>query len=103
MPAFPSKLFSDLSSDLRQRPQAAAVLGLAVAGCVAGAVIVYGKGITITTKRRVWKRVGTVDKLYCFPLKSGKGKDCPALTFEELGPRAGPFQDRTFCLAMENE
>ena len=89
-----SKLFSDVSSDLSQRPL---IYGLALAGCLSGA-FAYKQGTV-----RKWKKVGKVDKLYCFPMKSGKAKDCTSLAFEEIGPRAGPFKDRTFCLALEDQ
>lgn len=87
--------FSEMSSDLNQRPL---LCGLTLAGCAAGGLAAYH-----VLSARKWKKVGKVDKLYCFPLKSGKAKVCNSLAFEEIGPRAGPFQDRTFCLALQDQ
>lgn len=45
-----------------------------------------------------WKRVGKVDELWLYPLKSGKGKSVTAAEFQRLGMKAGIFRDRSFCI-----
>jgi uncharacterized protein YcbX len=42
--------------------------------------------------------VGTVDKLYVFPIKGAKAIEVTTASFERLGPRAAVFRDRTFCV-----
>ena len=52
------------------------------------------------------RRVGVVEKLYVFPLKSGKAHSAEALHFDILGPRhLGPrgMLDRTFMIVNEEK
>ncbi|TRY77867.1 hypothetical protein TCAL_08131 [Tigriopus californicus] len=49
-----------------------------------------------------WVRVGTVDRLFVFPLKSGKAKEVNTVEFAKLGPKSAMFRDRSFCLVKEN-
>ena len=48
--------------------------------------------------RRRWKTVGTIDKIYIYPLKSGKAKEVPMADFGPMGIKAGPFVDRSFMV-----
>ena len=44
-------------------------------------------GLIAWSRRRRWVRVGTVGKLYIFPLKSGAVVESSKLNFQSMGPR----------------
>ena len=50
-----------------------------------------------------WQKVGSVDKLIVYPLKSGRGNDVLSARFESMGMRAAVFRDRTFCVVKPVE
>lgn len=48
--------------------------------------------------RPKWQRVGTLDQLWIYPLKSGKGISLCSANLQKMGLTAGLFKDRQFCI-----
>jgi len=64
-----------------------------------GAGLAVGVGVVIWAKRKRWVKVGHVEKLYIFPLKSGAVIESDILKFESMGPKLGDMIDRGFAVA----
>merc|ERR1711892_264829 len=67
------------------------------------AVIAVGAGVAIGVviwaKRKRWVKVGHVESLYVFPLKSGAPIESDSLKFESMGPKLDEMIDRGFAVA----
>ncbi len=51
-----------------------------------------------------WRRVGKVDRLTMFPLKSGAPVDVTgSASFMPMGMKAGTFRDREFCVVRAHK
>ncbi len=50
------------------------------------------------SRKQKWIKVGHVDKLYVYPMKSGRAKDVPMADFAPMGITSGPFVDRSFMV-----
>eukprot|EP00095_Tigriopus_kingsejongensis_P012340 maker-scaffold198_size266703-snap-gene-0.18 protein:Tk12340 transcript:maker-scaffold198_size266703-snap-gene-0.18-mRNA-1 annotation:"hypothetical protein DAPPUDRAFT_208272" len=82
-------------SELLKEPNKVAVIG--AVGTTAG--LLY---LAHWLRSPKWIRVGRVDRLFVFPLKSGKAKEVNTLEFAKLGPKSAMLRDRSFCLVKEN-
>jgi hypothetical protein len=51
-----------------------------------------------TKEKKIWRKVGKVDQLWNYPLKSGKGISVTSGDFCKMGLRSGPFKDRIFAV-----
>jgi len=58
--------------------------------------------VVVWAKRKRWVKVGYVDRLYIFPLKSGMAIESDVLDFESMGPRLNNMIDRGFAVANAN-
>eukprot|EP00091_Calanus_sinicus_P012022 TRINITY_DN27126_c0_g1_i1.p1 TRINITY_DN27126_c0_g1~~TRINITY_DN27126_c0_g1_i1.p1 ORF type:complete len:122 (-),score=20.48 TRINITY_DN27126_c0_g1_i1:95-460(-) len=56
-------------------------------------------GVFIWAKRKRWVKVGQVESLYIFPLKSGAAIESDELKFQSMGPKTGEMIDRGFAVA----
>jgi len=45
-----------------------------------------------------WRRVGRVERITIFPLKSGRAVNVTSATFTPLGLKCGLLRDRSFCV-----
>merc|ERR1719186_2217142 len=66
-------------------------------------IVAIGAGLAVSlviwAKRKRWVKVGHVEELYIFPLKSGAAVESDVLKFESMGPRLGEMIDRGFAVA----
>lgn len=67
---------------------------LAVGGVVAAAGVTLVRALS----NPKWQKVGTLDQLWLYPLKSGKGIPVYSAELQKMGMTAGIFQDRQFCV-----
>ncbi len=68
-------------------------LAIAVVGSLGGCAWLIWR-----SRGKKWVKVGTVDKLYLFPLKGCRANDLPMAEFDKLAMKAGPLTDRNFML-----
>jgi len=66
-------------------------------------IVAIGAGLAVSlviwAKRKRWVKVGHVESLYIFPLKSGAVIESEILKFESMGPKLGEMIDRGFAVA----
>jgi len=64
-----------------------------------GAGFAVGVGVFIWGKQKRWVKVGKVENLFIFPLKSGAPIESDQLRFESMGPKLEGLIDRGFAVA----
>merc|ERR1712106_549785 len=66
-------------------------------------IVAIGAGLAVSlviwAKRERWVKVGHVESLYVFPLKSGAPIESDSLKFESMGPKLDEMIDRGFAVA----
>ena len=68
--------------------------------CIAiGAGFAIGVGVFIWGKQKRWVKVGKVENLYIFPLKSGAPIESNKMKFASMGPKLNGLIDRGFAVA----
>ena len=70
-------------------------------GCGLGFLLFMLNKKKLNQKSVKWAKVGKVDQLTVYPIKSAKGIDTLSADFKHLGIKAGMFRDRTFCIINE--
>lgn len=84
----------------RNMSSEAAAFGLAV--LAAAGIVAYLANRFFRRRSAVrWRRVGTVEQLFIFPLKSGQPHESDELYFGGLGASDGRYRDRSFIVVDE--
>ena len=71
-------------------------------GCGLGVLLLLLNKKKLTQKSVKWVKVGKVDRLTVYPIKSAKGVDTLSADFKRLGIKAGVYRDRTFCIVKDD-